>query len=153
MHRNVYAEILWLILLDKYLVNECNLKMSRTYSSIFFKKDYKGRLELVMLVDLDYVFIAGKLETWKKAKEKIKENFNISEFGKVKKFLGVYYEWGRDAKGMHEKMTMDKDVKKLLEGCDKYTGGDVKVQKTPGSPGTNLIISDLEEPYNIDNHR
>ena len=39
----------------------------------------------------------------------------------MEKFLGVYYEWGRDAKGTYAKMTMDKDVKKLVEGCDKYT--------------------------------
>ena len=51
------------------------------------------------------------------------------------------------------KMTLEKYVKKLVEGYENYTGSDIKVQKTPGSPGTNLIISDLEEPYNIDNHR
>ena len=35
----------------------------------------------------------------------------------MKKFLGVYYEWGRDAKGLQAKMTMEKDVKKLVKGC------------------------------------
>ena len=48
---------------------------------------------------------------------------------------------------------MDKDVKKLLEGYEKYTESDVKVQKTPGDPGTPLSKIDLEQPYNIDKYR
>ena len=51
-----------------------------------------------------------------------------------------------------QKMTMEKDVKKLVEGYDKYTGSDVKVQKNPGGPGTTLSKSELEEPHNIDDY-
>ena len=51
-----------------------------------------------MSVHVDYLFMAGNPETLKKTKENIKEKFNISESGKAKKFLGVYYEWGSDAK-------------------------------------------------------
>ena len=72
--------------------------------------------------------------------------FNIQESGKVKKFLGVYYEWVRDTKFLSEKMTMEKDVK----NWQKYTGSDVKAQKNPGDPGTTLSKSELEEYYNID---
>ena len=38
---------------------------------------------------------------------------------------------------------MEKDVNKLVEGYDKYTGSGVKVQKTPVNPGTTLSKSDL----------
>ena len=65
----------------------------------------------------------------------------------------MYYEWGRDAKGTYAKMTMEKDVKKFVEGYENYTGSDVKVQKNPGDLGTTLSKSDLEEPYNIDRYR
>ena len=68
-----------------------------------------------MSVHVDDVFMDGKTETLKNTKEKIKENFNIQEYWKVKKFIGVYYEWGRDAKGTHAKMTTEKDINKLLE--------------------------------------
>ena len=71
----------------------------------------------------------------------------------MKKFIGVYYEWGRGAKVAYEKMIMKKDVKKLVEGYKKYTRSNVKVQKTPGDPSTTLSKSDLEEPYNIDKYR
>ena len=60
------------------------------------------------------IFMAGKPETLKVIKENIKEKCNISESGKVKNFLGVYYKWVHDAKVMYTKMTMEKDVKKLV---------------------------------------
>ena len=91
---NVDAALLWIILLTKYLVNECNLNRSKTRSCIFFRKYEKGKSELVMSVHVDDVFMAGGPEILKFIKENIKEKFNISESGKVKNFLRVYYEWG-----------------------------------------------------------
>ena len=55
----------------------------------------------------------------------------------MKKFLGVFYEWGCDAKGPYEKITMEKDVNKLVEVYEKYNGSEVKVQKILGAPSTN----------------
>ena len=40
-------------------------------------------------------------------------------------------------------MTMNKDAKTLVEGYKKYTGSDLKVQKTPGDPVTTPSKSDL----------
>ena len=57
---------------------------------------------------------------------------------KVKKFLVIYYKWGHDAKCMYAKKTMEKDVKKLVEGYEKYAGSNLRIQKTHGAPGTNL---------------
>ena len=61
----------------------------------------------------------------------------------MKRFLGVFYEWGRDANVMYAKTTMDKDVNKLIEVYEKYTGSDIKVQKTPGAPITTISKSAL----------
>ena len=95
---------------------------------------------------------------WKTGNAKIHHRkyqgkFNISESVKVNKFLGVYYGWGHDVKGTYTKMTMEKGVKKLVEGYEKYTGSDLRVQKTPGDPGTNLSKSELEDPDNINTYR
>ena len=54
---------------------------------------------------------------------------------------------------MYAKMIMDKEVKKLVEGYEKYTGSDVKAPKNSGDLVTNISKSDLEEPYNIDKYR
>ena len=48
MYGNVDAYLLWLRLLAKYLINICNLKISRAESSIFHKKYDNGKLDLVM---------------------------------------------------------------------------------------------------------
>ena len=44
-------------------------------------------------------------------------------------------------------------MKDLVEGYKKYTGSDLKVQKTPKAPGTTLSKSELEEPDNINKYR
>ena len=97
--------------------------------------------------------MAGKPVTLKNTKEKIKDKFNIQESRNVRKFLGVYYEWGCDAKGTYENITTEKDVNKLVEGYKKYTCSDVTTQKNSDAPGTTLSKSDLEEPYNMDKYR
>ena len=70
----------------------------------FFRKYEKGKLELVMSVHANDVFMVCNPETLKVIKEKIKEKFNISESGNVKKILGVNYEWGHHAKGTYAKL-------------------------------------------------
>ena len=91
-----------------------------------------------MSVHVHDVFMADKPETLQVTKEKIKEIFNISDSGKVKNFLGFYYEWGHDVKGTYAKLTMEKDVKNLVEGYEKYTESDLRIQKTIGSLGMTL---------------
>ena len=83
---------------------------------IFFRKDDKGKLGLVMSSHVEDVSVDGNPETLKGIKEKIKEKFNISESRKVNNFMGFYYEWGHYAKGEYAKMTVNKYVKKLVEG-------------------------------------
>ena len=65
MHRNVVAALLWLILLKIYLVNEFNQKRSKVDLCILFWGYGKGKLELVVSVHVDDVFMAGKPETLK----------------------------------------------------------------------------------------
>ena len=47
---------------------------------------------------------------------------------------------------------MEKDVNNPIEGYNKYTGSDLRVQKTPGAPGMTLSKSELEEPDNINKY-
>ena len=64
---------------------------SNTYYLVFYKKYDNNKLEIVMSVHVDDVFMAGSLETMEKIKEMINLNLNIQKFSKVKKLLGVYY--------------------------------------------------------------
>ena len=95
------------------------------------------------------LFMAGRPETLENIKEMIDLKLNIQESGKIKRFIGVYYEWAHEAKCMYTKMTMDKDINKLVDGYKKFTGNALKVQKTPGAPGTTIINSELKYPTGI----
>ena len=55
---------------------------------------------------VDDVLMAVYPKALNKIKDMIKLKFNIQESGKLKKFLRVYYEWGRDTKYSYAKMTM-----------------------------------------------
>ena len=93
----------------------------------------------------------GKPDKLEKIKEKINLKFNIQGYGKAKNFLGVYYEWGHDTKGLYAKMTTKEDARKLVEGYEKHTRSYVTVQENPGAPGTTISKSYLEEPQDMIN--
>ena len=50
-------------------------------------------------------------------------------------------------------MNMNKYVKNLVEGYEKYTGSDLKVQKNPGALVITISKSDSEETDNINKYR
>ena len=106
MYGNVDADFLWLRLMPAYLIKECNMTRSKADSWILYKKDDDGKLELVVSVHVDDIFVLGRPGTLKNIKERIKLKINIQNSGKAKKFLGVYYEWGHDAKGPCAKINM-----------------------------------------------
>ena len=49
-------------------------------------------------------------------------------------------------------MTMNKYVKKLVDGYENYTGSDLKVQKASGAQVTTISKSDSEETDNINKY-
>ena len=77
MYGNVDAEILWLRLLAKNLVNECNLRSSKADSYILFGKYEKGKSDIVMSVHVDDVLVAVKTEILKYITENTKDKLNI----------------------------------------------------------------------------
>ena len=98
MYRNLDAALLWLRLLAKYLIKDCDMKISQSDLCILFNKYHQAKLELIMSVHVYDIFMTGRKDNFKKLKDLIKLKFNIQQYGKVKKFLEVYYEWGHDKK-------------------------------------------------------
>ena len=64
------------------------MKIFQADSSIFYKKYYGDKLEIVMSVHVHDVFLEGRPEPLENIKDVIKLKFIIQESGKVKKFLG-----------------------------------------------------------------
>ena len=96
-----------------------------------------------MSVHVHDVFLEGRPEPLENIKDMIKSKCSIKESRKVKKFLKVNYKVCHDEKCSYGKMTMEKDVKKLVYGYDKFNGSDVKVNKKSVPPGTTLCKSKL----------
>ena len=87
MYDNIDTSLLWIRPLDKYLVNECNLKRSKVDSFIFFGKGEKGKLEFVMSVHVENVFMADKTKTLQNIKEKSRRGSIYQSSEKSRIFL------------------------------------------------------------------
>ena len=57
MYGNVDVALLWLMLSGKYLIKQCDMTISEVDSCIFYKKDGKGKLDIVMSVHIGDVFM------------------------------------------------------------------------------------------------
>ena len=72
MYGNVDASLFLLSLFSKYLVRKCNLKSIKAGSYILLSKYDKDKLELMMLVYVEDLFMDDTPETLKNIKENIK---------------------------------------------------------------------------------
>ena len=63
MYGNVDSALLWLILLDKYEIMQCHITISQTDSGIIYNKYGELKLELVMSICVDDVFMTGRPKT------------------------------------------------------------------------------------------
>ena len=75
MYGTTYEDLLWLRLLAKYLIQEINMPISKSYYWIFYKKDQDGKLELGIPIHIDDVFMSGIPETLEKIKKMINMKF------------------------------------------------------------------------------
>ena len=136
MYGQVDAALLWLRTFGDYLETKCGMKQSKVDPCIFYKKDEKtGELLLILSIHVDDVIVAGMAEHLEDLKVKIKERFNITDLGQLKKHLGVNYEWGTDEEGDYVKAEMKKNAEKFINCYEKMFEKNVKVAKTPGFPG------------------
>lgn len=111
----------------------------------FSRKDEKtGELILILSVHVDDVIVAGKNEFLEELKIKVKERFNITDLGQLKKHLGVNYEWGTDEYGDYVKAEMRKNAEKFISCYEEMFDKKVKVASTPGFPGKCLSTNEGE---------
>ena len=94
--------------------------------------------------------MSGKPEDIKEFMQKFKKKYNITELGRMKKHLGMWYEWKKDEKGEpYVKVTMDEMLEEIIEKFEKVIGKEVKIQNTPGYPGkflTKITIIQTHSP-------
>ena len=76
----------------------------------------------------------------------MKEEFGTVEDGKLRKLLGVRYEWheNKESGERHLEMHMNDKAEEIVKSYEKITGKAPKVYDTPGAPGEVLTKNEKE---------
>ena len=151
MYGNVDAALRW----QKCFVETCidpkgkiNCEQSKTDPCLLLKKDDKGKVMLLIVCYVDDVLLSGTKETIQWFKNEFKQKYNITELGRMKKHLGMWYDWKKDNDGeTYIKVTMDTMIKEIVELYEKVTGKKVKDQLIPGYP--NKWLTKLKDESKI----
>jgi hypothetical protein len=68
----------------------------------------------------------GSKEEIEWLKKKVREKFNITDLGRMKRFLGIWYEWERDENGPFVKASMNDMAETIIGDYEKHVGRAVK---------------------------
>jgi hypothetical protein len=73
------------------------MKNSQSDPCVFYLKDEKGKTILIVATHVDDCIMAGSKDVIEQFKKDVKKRFNISDLGKIKKHLGIWYDWREEA--------------------------------------------------------
>jgi hypothetical protein len=132
-----------------------NMGMVQSISDpcVFYKQE-NGKLVLMAVIHVDDMMLAGKPEWIKWFKKGIGKCFDYTYQGKLKKHLGVLYEWNETADSEpYVKATMPKLVRQIMETYANFTGEQVPAYDTPGMPSITLEANPDEDPVEPEAYR
>ena len=146
MYGNPDAALLYFIRFRDYTIDEkgLGLRQSEADPCLFYKKELSGKVRGVIVVYVDNCLIPGDPPFIKEMKEKLKSDFGVVEDGRLKKLLGVRYEWSNIDNPSDCKVTlsMSDKAEEIVNGYEKAVGRTAKVQSTPRKPGEVLTKND-----------
>lgn len=140
MYGNVDAALRWILLKTEYLTGpEIMMTQSRADPCIFFKRDSDGEPALILAMTVDDCAVAGKPETIEWLLKKIEKKFKITRGGKIRKHLGIDYDWKLDEQGKpYIEARMDRKRDDIINSFEEMEKKQYKVRKTPAAPGSVL---------------
>jgi hypothetical protein len=155
MYGNVNAALRFF---KEYVKHMCSKEGMNMYQNLadpcVFVKRHEGKLVLIALTHVDDTQLCGEKEWIEWFKKGIKQRFNYTDLGKLKKHLGIWYEWKTDENGETIIIaTMPKMVREIIEAYEKYIGKAVKAYTTPGAPGVTLEKNPETESVGLDAYR
>ena len=112
-----------------------------------------GHLWLIVAVYVDDIAYAGCNDARNWFKEEVQKRFKISDLGKLKKHLGVWYEKKCDNEGPYYQLKMEKYQAELLQDWKELTGKEPRHVKTPAYPGESLTKNVNDEIINVEGYR
>jgi len=95
MYGNVDAALRFYKTYSKHLQENVKMKKCRSDPCVLVMRE-EGKLVLVSFIHVDDTMLCGKKEAVHEFKIKVKEGFNIKEFGQLEKHLGTWYTWKKD---------------------------------------------------------
>ena len=142
MYGNVDAALLWFNTLIDFLTSEepngPGLLQSKSDPCILYKRR-NDETVLLCALTVDDSLIAGKPDDVKWLKTEIEKRFNITHLGRLRKHLGVYYDFDKDSNDdVVLKASMPAYEKEMIDLYEEIEGRPAKKYETPGTPGTFL---------------
>ncbi|KAD1540679.1 hypothetical protein E3N88_42653 [Mikania micrantha] len=116
----------WFKRIEGYFVRE-GFKKSHYDHTLFIKKQNKGVVIVSLYVD-DLIYTGNKRELCESFKLSMMSEFEMSNLGRMKYFLGVEVEQTKEGIKMHQK----KYAKEVLERFNMWEGNGVKNPIVPG---------------------
>jgi len=137
-----FFEKYWEILVENFAFLQC-----QTDPCIFYKRDEKGRLCMLISTHVDDSLIGGRRWMVEKFYVEFAEHLKIEILGKLKKHLGIWWEWKTDPHNgeVYLEATMPRMVNEIKTAYINATGKSPRAASTPGYPGKCLVRATDEE--------
>ncbi|KAI2503386.1 GAG-pre-integrase domain [Fragilaria crotonensis] len=153
MYGGVDVPRLFMKTLFRYLTQVMKMIQSLVDPCLYYWKNTSGEVTLMAVVHVDDVLLAGKKETIEKFKLELKKRFNISDLGRLKKHLGVWYDWKTDDNGeSYVVASMTKLEDEIVESFETSVGRSIKEAETPGYPNK-FLSKNKGEPVRMTEYR
>ncbi len=98
MYGNVDAALLFFKTF-KGILKELGLTQSLADPCVFYKKDDSGKINLVIATHVDDSAVSGRKTVVEKFLDDFEKHLKIERLGKLKKHLGIWWEWKKDLNG------------------------------------------------------
>jgi hypothetical protein len=108
---------------------------------------------LIVAMYVDDIVYTGANDAREWFKGKIKERFNITDLGLIRKHLGVWYSKKKDEVGPYYELTMEKYQQDIVADWEHCTRRKPKKMSTPGYPGETLSKNASDTTVQVEDYR
>jgi hypothetical protein len=131
MYGNVDAA-LRLFVKYKGILKILGMKQCQTDPCVFHREDKDGCLDLIIACHVDDSVIAGRKNAIDRYYMEFEKHLKIERLGKMKKHLGIWWEFKQDKKGMYLEGSMEKMENDIIDTFEDVTGKMARSFDTPG---------------------
>jgi Reverse transcriptase (RNA-dependent DNA polymerase) len=116
----------------KGILKDMNFKQSQTDPCIFYKHDENNQLRLMLAIHVDDTIIAGFTKDLEEFLEEFQKHLKIERLGKLKKHLGIWWEWMTEPDGeVYLRASMPKMIEEIRKAHTEATGNELRPAMTP----------------------